>query len=212
MENNERQSMNRPSIQTIGRPRQAKTKSLIQASLIVGTLVALLSSGGTVVGNPVAPSNPFVTLLEGIYEPVTVVPDLGLSVDISQNNDSVAKIAIFNVDSGVPNPTDQGAGTFYVQFASNSDGTELCAYQFPKGSILANFTMVDDVIIDFTTFPDGSWIENATEELDILEATGIYQSFTGGHIHMVDRLEYRAADNKFIEHCFCHYSRAHGKP
>jgi hypothetical protein len=27
-----------------------------------------------------------------------------------------------------------------------------------------------------------------TAELDILEATGIYKSFVGGHIHMVDIL------------------------
>src|SRR5438093_1474120 len=133
---------------------------------------------------PVAPSNPFVTLLEGIYEPVADVPDLGLSQDI--NNGSVLKITIFNIDSGIPSPTDKVAGTFYVQFPVG----DLCAYDFPKGKILAQFTFVDDVTIDFQEFPDGSWIGNFTEELVILEATGIYQSFTGGHIHMVDRLEY----------------------
>src|SRR5438874_1651442 len=135
--------MNTLITQTIECPRLRKTKRLIQASWSVGTLVALLTSGGAAVGHPVAPSNPFVTLLEGIYEPLSVVPDLGLSVDISHNNDSVSKIAIYNVASGVPSPTDQVAGTFYVQFANNPDGTELCAYDFPKGSILANFTMVD---------------------------------------------------------------------
>ena len=49
------------------------------------------------------------------------------------------------------------------------------------------------------------------EELDILEATGIYRSFAGGHIHMVDVL-HRNAAGIFIEHCFCHISREHGKP
>jgi hypothetical protein len=39
-----------------------------------------------------------------------------------------------------------------------------------------------------------------------------FESFTGGHIHMVDRFEYRASDDKLIERCFCHYSRQHGKP
>jgi len=66
--------------------------------------------------------------------------------------------------------------------------------------------------IDFNEFPDGSWIGNFTEELVILEATGIYQSFAGGHIHMVDRLEYSASGDNLIEHCFCRYSRKNGKP
>ena len=100
------------------------------------------------------------------------------------------------------------AGTFYVQFPVG----DLCVYDFPKGKILAQFTFVDDVTIDFQEFPDGSWIGNFTEELVILEATGVYQSFAGGRIHMVDRLEYRASDDNLIEHCFCHYSRKNGKP
>ena len=157
-------------------------------------------------GKPVAPSNPFVTLLEGIYEPVAHVPDLGFCRDI--NNGFVIKVSIFNIDSGIPSPTDKVAGTFYVQYPVG----DLCAYDFPKGKILAKFTFVDDVTTSYEEFPDGSWIFEGTEELEILEATGIYQSFAGGHIHMVDRLEYRASDDKLIEHCFCHYSRKHGKP
>jgi len=183
-----------------------KTKCLIQSSLIGAALVALLSFGGTAVAHPVAPSNPFVTLLEGIFEPAPEVPDLGFSQDI--NNGSVIKIGIFNIDSGIPGPADKVAGTFYVQFPVG----DLCAYDFPKGTILARFTFVDDVTIDYTEFPDGSWIGNFTEELVILEATGIYRSFAGGTIHMVDRLEFRASDGALIEHCFCHYSRKNGKP
>jgi hypothetical protein len=89
---------------------------------------------------------------------------------------------------------------------------DLCAYDFPKGKILARFTFVDDVTIDYQEFTDGSWIGNFTEELEILEATGIYLSFAGGRIHMVDRLEFRASDGSLIEHCFCHYSRKNSKP
>jgi hypothetical protein len=159
-------------------------------------------------GKPVAPSNPFVTLLEGIFEPVAEVPDLGLAREI--NDGTVAKITIYNVDSGIPGPTEQVAGTFYVQL-----GGDLCAYEFPKGNLLARFTMVDDVVISNTLYPDPdvgpSWILVATWELEILEATGIYQSFVGGHIHMVDRLEYRDGVG-LVEHCFCHFSREHGKP
>ena len=176
------------------------------AALAVALLVqtTIMQAGNK--GRPVAPSNPFVTLLEGIFEPVAAVPDLGLSRNI--NNEAVLKIGIFNIDSGIPGPTDKVAGTFYVQFPVG----DLCVYDFPKGKILAQFTFVDDVTIDFKEFPDGSWIGNFTEELVILEATGIYQSFTGGHIHMVDRLEYSASADNLIEHCFCHYSRKNGKP
>ena len=179
------------------------TFAALAATLLVQTPIGRADNNG----RPVAPSNPFVTLLEGIYEPVAEVPDLGLSGDI--DNGSVLKIGIFNIDSGIPSPSDKVAGTFYVQFPVG----DLCAYDFPKGKILANFTFVDDVTT-FTYFPDPvsgpSWILEGTEELDILEATGIYRSFAGGHIHMVDRLEYRASDDKLIEHCFCHYSRKTG--
>src|SRR2546425_7335960 len=66
------------------------------AALAVALLVqtTIMQAGNK--GRPVAPSNPFVTLLEGIFEPVADVPDLGLSQDI--NNGSVLKIAIFNID------------------------------------------------------------------------------------------------------------------
>ena len=183
-----------------------RTKSLVRASLLIGTLAALLSFTAKAKDHPVAPSNPFVTLLEGIFEPAPDVPDLGFSQDI--NNGSVLKIGIFNIDTGIPSPTDNVAGTFYVQFPVG----DLCAYDFPKGTILARFTFIDDVTIDYQEFPDGSWIGNFTEELEILEATGIYRSFAGGRIHMVDRLEFRASDGALIEHCFCHYSRKNGKP
>jgi hypothetical protein len=179
-----------------------KTNRRLTLAAVAALSVTLLIQTSTAqAGKPVAPSNPFVTLLEGIFEPIAEAPDLGLSLDI--NNGSVMKIGIFNIDSGVPGPTDQVAGTFYVQFPVG----DLCAYDFPKGRILARFTFVDDDTIDYQEFPDGSWIGNFTEELDILEGTGIYRSFTGGHIHMVDRLEYRASDDKLIEHCFCHYSK-----
>src|SRR6476660_275739 len=63
---------------------------------------------------PAAPSNPFVTLLEGIFEPVPAVPDIGLSQDI--NDLPLLKKGFFYVFCNVPGPTDKVAGTFYVQF------------------------------------------------------------------------------------------------
>jgi len=182
-----------------------KLKFAALAALAVALLVqtTIMQAGNK--GRPVAPSNPFVTLLEGIFETVAEVPDLGLSQDI--NSESVLKIPIFNIDSGIPSPSDKVAGTFYVQYPVG----DLCAYDFPKGKILAKFTFVDDVTFSYEQSADGSFIFVGTEELEILEATGIYRSFAGGHIHMVDVLRLTAAGS-LVEHCFCHISREHGKP
>jgi len=60
----------------------------------------------------------------------------------------------------------------------------------------------------FVPFPDGvggNYLEG-TFELVILEATGIYQDFQGGHNHMVDRL-HQLADGSFDEFCFCNISQ-----
>ncbi len=43
-------------------------------------------------------------------------------------------------------------------------------------------------------------------KLDILEATGRYESFVGGHNTMVDIL-HQLADGSFVEHCICIISR-----
>ncbi len=48
---------------------------------------------------------------------------------------------------------------------------------------------------------------NGTFELTILEATGSFRSFEGGHNHMVDRL-HRLANGTFDEYCFCFITRA----
>jgi len=45
-----------------------------------------------------------------------------------------------------------------------------------------------------------------TLDLDIVEATGIFKSFVGGHNKMVDIL-HQLADGTFVEHCFCVISR-----
>jgi hypothetical protein len=45
-----------------------------------------------------------------------------------------------------------------------------------------------------------------TLQLDITDATGIFQSFVGGHNNMVDILHH-LADGSFFEHCFCVISR-----
>src|SRR6266446_2513039 len=75
----------------IERLSRSKTKSPIQTSLIVGTLVALLSFSGQALGQ--VPYDPFVILLKGIYEPVVHGPNLGLSqVNLSDGSYSTTNI------------------------------------------------------------------------------------------------------------------------
>ena len=175
--------------QSIGPLRLKKIRSLIQASLVVGTLVAVLSFAGEALGQAVAPSNPFVILLDGYWVPA------GDGVHL--------QVTIYDIDSGSPGPTDKVVGTAY---AFGPD--DLIAYDLGKGTLTAQFVGMDIVI----THPDdGSETWTGTWELNILEATGIYNSFVGGHIHMVDVLKFNS-DGTILEHCFCHISRKHGKP
>ena len=60
---------------------------------------------------------------------------------------------------------------------------------------------------DFVPFPDGHngvFLEG-TFELMIIEATGVYGAFQGGHNHMVDKL-HQLANGQFDEFCFCNIS------
>ena len=72
------------------------------------------------------------------------------------------------------------------------------------GSFSAMFTGTHDVVTDYQESPDGSWTLDGSFELEIMEATGIYSAFAGGHIHMVDILKFRAGDGTQLEDCFCH--------
>ena len=157
-------------------------------------------------GKAVPPSNRFVVLLEGTFEPAGVVPDLGLVLP-HLNNGIYQKVPIYHIDSGVPGPTDEVVGTFYAL-----GGEMLFAYDLGKGALTAMMIMgtsVTEVILD----GEGGRYIIGTYELDILEATGIYQSFAGGHIHMVDVLHVTPGSPIVrVEHCFCYISREHGKP
>ena len=59
-----------------------------------------------------------------------------------------------------------------------------------------------------TTIPDGvgGFYLKGTFELTILEATGVYSSFAGGHNHMVDTLHQLPDGISYDEFCFCHIS------
>jgi hypothetical protein len=183
-------------------------------TLIGGTLAALLSSGRVMAqqGRP-EPFDPFILLLNGVYQPVPPVvpsrngPNLGLTtVDLIDG--SYSRTQIYPVRVGIPDSTDQekAIGNFYVQFAGN-----LCAYDLPGGAIAMSFNNppvgAPAGFNGFVPFPDGqggTYLEG-TFELVILEATGIYAAFQDGHNHMVDRLHH-LADGSFDEFCFCNIS------
>ena len=183
---------------SIGHPRPTKTKSLIFATLLIGAMVTLLSAPLLAAG-PSLPdpskklADTFSILLQGPYKSVVHGPDLGLvTVDLSDG--SYSKTKIYHVHGKTQKPI----GTFYVQF----DGTSV-AYDLPGGAIAMAFTS-----LNFTPVPDGQGGTYlvGTAELDITEATGIYQSFVGGHNSMVDIL-HQLADGTFVEHCICIISR-----
>jgi len=174
-------------------------------TLIGGALVALLSSPGWVMAKEKAPKDPFVLLLNGIYQPVApgTGPDLGLShagVDLNDGSYSTTQIYPVHVE-GIPCDANENTavGKFYVQFAGS-----LAAYQLPGGAIAMQFIPGCGAL---TPSPDGlgGFFLNGTLELTILEATGIYSAFQGGHNHMVDRL-HQLASGQYDELCFCNIS------
>ena len=144
----------------------------------------------------------FVVLLKGRYQPVVRGPSLGLS-SINLDDGTYSTVPIYPVN-GTPGNTDLNTaiGTFYVQFAGS-----LCAYHVPGGSFAMQFTGSDAVFEDDGA---GGQFLVGTFELDVIEGTGIYRSFVGGHNHMVDRLHFLApgdGSGGFEEYCFCFVSR-----
>jgi len=193
-------------------------------SLIGGALAALLSSSKRVMAEGTGlPNDPFIVLLKGIYQPVIRTVNLGLS-SVHLNDGSYSTTKIYPV-FGLSNSGNEGnnkdkdkhddsaIGNFYVQFAGN-----LCAYDLPGGAIAMQFLDVPPPLSNpnalgynnFSTIPHpdgngGQYLEG-TFELKILEATGVYSAFAGGHNHMVDRL-HALANGSFDESCFCNISK-----
>ena len=144
------------------------------------------------------PNDLFVILLKGLYKPVVHGPNLGLStVDLNDGSYSTTSIYPVNGTPGNQNHN-KSIGNFYVQF----DG-DLCAYHVPGGSFAMRFTGSDFVFVDDGA--GGQFLEG-TFELTVLEATGVYRPFVGGHNHMVDKLHFLASGG-VDEYCFCFISR-----
>jgi hypothetical protein len=149
-------------------------------------------------GTP-ARADTFVVLLKGLYHPVVRGPNLGLSaVDLSDGSYLTTKIYPVSGTPGNTNP-DKAIGDFYVQFPTG----DLCAYHIPGGSFAMQFTGSNAGFV-----PDGvggRFLEG-TFELTILEGTGIYKHFAGGHNHMIDKLHFLApgdGSGGLVEFCTC---------
>ena len=183
------------------RPTIAKQPFISRRAVIGGGLAGLggllLFPSQLVAKGPVR-TDPFVVLLKGFYQPVVRGPDLGLStVDLDDGSYSTTSIYPVGGTPGNKNPN-KAVGTFYVQFAG-----DLCAYHIPGGSFAMRFTGSDVVFVDDGA--GGQFLEG-TFELTILEATGVYRPYVGGHNHMVDKLHFLASGD-VDEYCFCFISR-----
>jgi hypothetical protein len=186
-------------------PLTAARREISRRAVLGGGLLGLgglLLSPAQLFAKAAVPSDSFVLLLKGRYQPVVDGPNLGLST-VDLNDGSYSTVGIYPV-SGIPGNNDQSStvGRFFVQF--NGD---LCAYHVPGGSFAMRFTGSDVAFVDDGA--GGQFLEG-TFELTVLEATGIYRPFVGGHNHMVDRLHFLApgdGSGGFEEYCFCFISR-----
>jgi hypothetical protein len=168
-----------------------------------GAVAALLASSRRVMADTEgAPRDPFIVLLHGIYQPVPIgqgpANNLGLTtVNLSDGSFSKTQIyPVYGVDGA--NDPKKAIGTFYPQ-ATLAQGQItfhglLCAYDLPGGSILMQFLLPGpagappgfDGFVPVSDGMNGYHLEG-TFELKIVEATGIYKPFAGGHNHMVDK-------------------------
>jgi hypothetical protein len=154
------------------------------------------------------PSDPFILLLKGRYQPVpkgSAQHNFGLTtVDVDDGSYSKTRIyPIFGIRGSTHQ--DKSIGTFYV-----SPGAGLCAYDLPGGAIAMQFSPGGNFPV---VVPDGSGgqYDEGYLPLTVLEATGIYRDFAGGHNHMVDKLHQLVAGAPFAgfpssgydELCFC---------
>lgn len=193
-------------------PRNQQRRNFIGGTLAALAASPMLLSSRSVVAQQLdTPTDPFILLLTGIYQPVPVGkgPNLGLkTVNLSDGSYSETKIyPIFGItNEGGAIDQDKAIGNFFAQFNGS-----LCAYQLPGGAIAMQFepapTGAPPGFNGFVPFPDGSggFFLEGTFELTILEATGVYAPFQGGHNHMVDKL-HQLASGQFDEFCFCNIS------
>ena len=155
------------------------------------------------------PNDPFILLLKGRYQPVPngsgQKHNFGLTaVDVDDGSYATTRIyPIFGIRGSTHQ--DKPIGTFYVSTAKG-----LCAYDLPGGAIAMKFMPGGNFPV---VVPDGmgGQYDEGYLPLTILEATGTYRAFAGGHNHMVDKLHQLVAGAPFSgfpssgydELCFC---------
>ena len=172
-----------------------------------GLVTAEERDEGTDEGGSV-PNDPFILLLKGVYQPVpkgSGQHNFGLTT-VDLDDGSYSKTRIYPI-FGIRGSTHQekSIGTFYV-----SPAKRLCAYDLPGGAIAMKFIAGGHFPV---VVPDGmgGQYDEGFLPLTILEATGIYRAFAGGHNHMVDKLHQLVAGAPFAgfpssgydELCFC---------
>jgi hypothetical protein len=179
-----------------------------------GLVTAAERDAGTVGGGSV-PNDPFILLLKGLYQPVpkgSGQDNFGLTT-VDLNDGSYSKTRIYPI-FGIQGSThqDKSIGTFYV-----SSGNGPCAYDLPGGAIAMQFLPGGKFPgVPFPPDGMGGQYDEGYIPLTILEATGIYRAFAGGHNHMVDKLHQLVAGPPFAatgpsafpssgydELCFC---------
>jgi hypothetical protein len=178
--------------------------SLVTLSTLADALINPALARSSLEGRPAAK---FTILVAGLYKPVVRCPDLELTA-LNVCDGTYRTIRIYPV-SGLPLDDDDHDGSgpsdphhrppigrFYF-------GSKYCAYDLPGGAIAMQFTGNTLVAV-----PDGQGgtFMVGTIDLNIIEATGVYQSFVGGHNKMVD-LGHNLADGSLIDDCFCNISR-----
>ena len=191
------------------------TFSIPRRTVLGGALAALISTTvrGVAESSHQQPNDPFILLLTGLYAPVAAgqgpADNLGLNLEtVNLSDGTYSKTKIYPIFGLSETPDqDRAIGTFYVQFGGN-----LCAYDLPGGALAMLFLNAPAGapagFDGFVPFPDGMggrYLEG-TFELTILEATGVYRAFQGGHNHMVDRLHI-LANGGADEFCFCNISQ-----
>ena len=189
-------------------PTSAVSRRRFFGGALVGAATLFTASEPVWADDHDRPNDPFIVLLKGLYQPAPQLPDLGLS-GVNLADTSYITTEIYPV-FGVPGGDNRQApiGRFYVSFSN-----PVCMYDLPHGAIAMQFASSPKIpAIGFNTFvpvPDGNvgFFLEGTFELSILDATGIYEQFKGGHNHMVDRLhQLDAAGTQLNEHCFCNIS------
>ena len=176
------------------KPVNKQTRTLIGGALALATL---LTVPGRVMAAAPGPSEPFLLLLKGVYQPVVNGPNLGLpGVNLNDGSYITTEIHAVTTLPSISSQDNAVLGHFYAQFGTGS----LAVYDLPGGTIEMQFTSGNFP----TAIPDGQnglYLEG-TFELTIVAATGKYSSYVGGHNHMVDRL-HLLASGRYDENCFC---------